>query len=330
MSTVNNNHHSLFLNDVDLRHSTENEKEATVARQISPGNSVMVAAFEAMTAENKMETAEIIGFRLGENYKNLTGKTRSERSQEFLLKFIMQSEKAGGITTLLQENSSQKMNSDLFLAQQILQTGYLLTQQGHNPLRRRALAQQLEDLMKEEGWEIALFGALEFNGMPKQNLAPLKRLFQQVMDDEEYSVISFFEKIKEWSDRKRRIKILLRAMAFELNSQPASEKGRRLKVMIDRLKRLLLFLGLEERCQAVASSYQIEGDILLSEILYITAQSWVFKDWLEERLDNALNLKNKQKLQFIFDLTVLFKTMPDGCFVDDDHREQILEVLSSF
>ncbi|ASX26292.1 SepL/TyeA/HrpJ family type III secretion system protein [Candidatus Williamhamiltonella defendens] len=328
MSTINS-HHSLLINDIDHRQSAESEKKTTIAHQISPGSSVMEAIFEQQVQlSSQTETIEMMGLKIGEYYKQLKN-TRSERSKNLLLQFI-ESQGKDGFNDLLKKNSSHHANSDLLLAQQILQTGFLLTQQGHNPLRRRQLSKQLADLMEQEGWEISLFGLLEFNEMPTENFSRLRRLFQQVIDDEEYSVINFFEKIKEWADRKRRIRVLLRAMAFELNSQPAPEKGRRLKIMIDRLKRLLLFLSLDERCEVMASCYGLEGDVLLSQILEITAQSWVFKDWLEERLDDAFNLENLQKRELIFDLTRLFKIMPDGCFTDDDHREQILEAFSSF
>ncbi|WP_235667591.1 hypothetical protein [Candidatus Williamhamiltonella defendens] len=80
------------------------------------------------------------------------------------------------------------------MAQQILKTGFLLTQQGHNLLRRRQLSNQLADLIEQEGWKISLFSLLEFNNMPAANFSRLRRLFQQVIDDEEYSVINYFEK----------------------------------------------------------------------------------------------------------------------------------------
>ncbi len=43
--------------------------------------------------------------------------------------------------------------------------------------------------------------------------------------------------------------------------------------MIDRLKRFLLFLSLDEPCEVMTSSYGCGGDILRSEVLQITAQS---------------------------------------------------------
>ena len=98
--------------------------------------------------------------------------------------------------------------------------------------------------MSEQGWEISLFGMLELGQVSKGALAQINRLFQQAMDEEVASLAEWFQRIMDWPDRRQRLRVLLRMMAFELSACVVGSQQQRLAGVLVRLRRLLLFLGL--------------------------------------------------------------------------------------
>lgn len=192
--------------------------------------------------------------------------------------------------------------------------------------KKTALQAELAGLMEEEGWEVTLFGLIELGTLDKTELAPIGRLFQQAMDEQAVSLAEWFRRIVGWPDRRRRVRVLLRMAAFELTACARGEQQNRLAAVLVRLRRLLLFLGLEQECRRQERLCQLPADALLPLLIDITAESWLFDDWLRTRLARLVSscaMRNRL-LQYLDALVVM---MPDGCFTDDDQREQILAAL---
>ncbi|EFL91879.1 type III secretion system apparatus protein [Candidatus Regiella insecticola LSR1] len=222
-------------------------------------------------------------------------------------------------------------DSEFARAAKMLQIGGFLRQHWNNPARRKTASQELSELMEEAGWEVELFGLLEFGSLNGDSLRAVKHLFQQSIDEEEkQSLDKWFKRVSHWKNRKPKVLVLLRALAFDMSTQPTTKRGHRLAAILGQLRRLLLFLGLEDHCKHVGDACGLEGDIVLQEVLAIVGQPWLFKECLQRRLANLQHLSPQQQPIFLLRLNELFKLMPAAHFNDDEQREQILEILQNF
>lgn len=181
-------------------------------------------------------------------------------------------------------------------------------------------------LMEEGGWEIALFGMLELGQVDKGVLTQINRLFQRAMDEEEVTLAEWFQRIMAWPERRQRVRVLLRVMAFELSACVAGDQQHRLAAVLVRLRRLLLFLGLEKECQREEKLCQLPAESLLPLLIDMANESWLFEEWLAPRLTSLVTSRQLYN-RLLQHLDALFSLMPDRCFSDDDQRDQIITVL---
>lgn len=271
------------------------------------------------------ETLGDIGMSLSGQLKDFQRAELRDRQkqQDALLRMVQRmQEQAGGIPAQLTQYSGS------FPGQQLLVIAMLLLAEKTDRKKRKILSDKLAELMSQEGWEISLFGMLELGQVSKGTLAQINRLFQQAMDEEVASLAAWFQRIMDWSDRRRRVKVLLRMMVFELSACVAGSQQRRLAAVLVRLRRVLLFLGLEQECQRIESVCGMAPDTLLPLLVAMTNESWLFDEWLAPRLaqcTTSVRLYNR----LLQHLDGLFLLMPDHCFNDEDQREQILGVLRS-
>lgn len=201
-----------------------------------------------------------------------------------------------------------------------------LISSGLSPDQRKAKRKQLDDLLAQGGWEIELFGVLELDSLPPSSLEPLKRLFQQTLDEEAISLSEWFQRIVKWPQRRQRVMVLLRAIAFELNTCTSPSQQQRLATVVSSLRRLLIFLGLENECFHQEALCELRPDCLLPLVIEIIGQRWLFDDWMLQQLDTLVpSIRIRQRL--LHHLDALFILLPDVCFDDDEQREQILTVL---
>lgn len=274
-----------------------------------------------------IETLEDMGMALSGRLKDLQQadlKERLEQRQQALLRMVQRmQEQAGGIPAQLTQPHSGSP-----LGQQLLGVAALLLAEKPNSKRRKALSEKLAELMSEQGWEISLFGMLELGQVSKGALAQINRLFQQAMDEEVASLAEWFQRIMDWPDRRQRLRVLLRMMAFELSACVVGFQQQRLAGGLVRLRRLLLFLGLEQECLRIESACEMASGTLLPLLIEMTNESWLFDEWLAPRLaQRAASVRLYNRL--LQHLDALFSLMPEACFNDEDQREQILAVLRS-
>ncbi|MFC7506695.1 TyeA family type III secretion system gatekeeper subunit [Pantoea stewartii] len=270
-------------------------------------------------------TLEDMGMALSGRFKDLQQadlKERLEQRQQALLRMVQRmQEQADGIPTQLTQPHSGSS-----LGQQLLGVAVLLLAEKPNSKRRKALSEKLAELMSEQGWEISLFGMLELGQVSKGALAQINRLFQQAMDEEVTSLAEWFQRIMNWPDRRQRLKVLLRMMAFELSACVVGSQQQRLAGVLVRLRRLLVFLGLEQECLRIESACEMASGTLLPFLIEMTNESWLFDEWLAPRLaQRAASVRLYNRL--LQHLDALFSLMPEACFNDEDQREQILAVL---
>ncbi|KML18213.1 type III secretion system protein SsaL [Leclercia adecarboxylata] len=274
-----------------------------------------------------IETLEDMGMALSGRLKDFQQtdlKERLEQRQQALLRMVQRmQEQAGGIPAQLTEQYTGSP-----LGRQLLGVATLLLAEKPNSKRRKELSDKLAELMGEEGWEISLFGMLELGQVSKGTLSQINRLFQQAMDEEVASLAEWFKRIMDWPDRRQRLRVLLRMIAFELSACIIGSQQQRLAGVLVRLRRLLLFFGLEQECLRTESACEMTSGTLLPLLIEIINESWLFDEWLSPRLaQRAASARLYNRL--LQHLDALFSLMPAPCFNDEDQREQIIGVLRS-
>lgn len=313
--------------------------------EVSPAHSVMALASlelldlqQAVLGENLEMTMEGIGLSLGARLKDQKAAQTEERHQrrlQLLVKMVAQLSDSAG--TLLQQNipldidiallTSKLHQGDLSVGQQVLLLATLVANCKENPLRRRRLMQLLGSVLENEGWEIELFGLLELGTAGSRSLGPIKQLFQQSIYQSELSITEWFARISRWPQRQQRVRLLMRAMAFDLSCQPPPKHGERLAATLNQLRRLLMFLCLEDHCHDIGRACGIEGDVVLWEVLAVVGQPWLFDNWLQPRIEMILGPDVNLRQKFVRRFYELFKLMPVECFNDQDQQVQILSIL---
>lgn len=282
---------------------------------------------EATLDSALIETLEDMGMALSGRLKGFQLaelKDTLDQRQLALLRIVQRmQEQAGGIPAQLTQQYSGSR-----LGQQLLGVASSLLAEKPNSKRRRVLSDKLAELMSEQGWEISLFGMMELGLVNKGALAQINRLFQQAMDEEVASLAEWFQRIMDWPDRRQRLKTLLRMMAFELSACVVGSQQQRLAGVLVRLRRLLLFLGLEQECLRIESACKMTSGTLLPLIIEITNESWLFYEWLVPRLAQRTT-SSRLYNRLLQHLDALFSLMPAPCFEDEDQRENILTVLRS-
>lgn len=309
--------------------------------EITPAHSVMELASVALSEVRQTaleETMEGIGLSLGsrlKDQKSIEAEERSQHRQQFLVKLIAQISKTAD--TLLPRSipldldisllANKLRQGELSVGQQILLLATLLADSKTNPLRRRSLSQLLEPLLENDGWEVELFGLLELGTKESTELGAVKQLFAQSIYHSGMSVAEWFTQVSRWPQRQQRIRVLMRAMAFDLACQPPPKHGERLASTLYQLRRLLMFLGLEDHCSRMGNACGVAGDVILSEVLAVVGQPWLFSNWLQPRIEALVGLDMGAHRSFIRRFYELFKLMPVDCFNDPEQQTQILEVL---
>lgn len=206
--------------------------------------------------------------------------------------------------------------------------------QQHRAGRKRS---RLDDALGEligdgTDWELSMLGWLEFGPMDREQMAQLKALYQRT-DVVRQGLSSFFQKLTGVSQRRRKLKVLIRALGAELSGcddDPA--EGTRLAAVVRDLKRLLMFIGCEEQCARIARGLGepiVEADTVLGFLIRLIDQAWLYADWIaadcaEQKLGDA------RAYRLARGITGLVKMLPDPCFRDEDQRRQMVEALTEY
>ncbi len=120
-------------------------------------------------------------------------------------------------------------------------------------LNEETLKKSLARYLKERGGEVAisLFSFLEFNEV--QQLSTMKELYRYTADSCR-TLSELFNHFVALPDRDKKLRALLRALAFELSQTPVeSREHAGLIASIEHLSQLTGFLGLEATCAETAT-----------------------------------------------------------------------------
>ncbi|WP_253306475.1 TyeA family type III secretion system gatekeeper subunit [unidentified bacterial endosymbiont] len=313
-------------------------------QRIVPAQSMMEktqAALSEVDGVALQETLEEMSLAMGSRLKDL--KRRDENrgirtTQEAVIELVESLDDPQLIDELEQfsqlgEGSEspleQLQEAGIPAGKQLLLVAALLAYKRPNEQRRRRLERALASLMAgDEAWGLQLFGHLELGELTDSALPALKRIYQRSQRDDQpqQGIAEWLAEIKAWPDRQQRIRVLLRALSFDLSITADHSQQNRLAATINDLKRLLLFLGMEAHCNALAQALHLSEEQVLNEILEIIEQIWIYPEWLAGRLP-ALGLPEEQQAHYLRRLTELLQLLPEPCYKDADQKEQTLKAL---
>lgn len=317
------------LSETNAASFTQSATSTPVGQEeaISPA-SLAIEELQETMGSALYETLEELGMALSGKLweeKKMPGAGASERRQQALLRLVKQVQEKPDLMFRLPCTNAHDC-PELERAQQIIIIASALVAGSMPPEKKRAFQLQLDALTAEEGWELAVCSAIELNRVDSSMLSALRRLMQHAIDGDEISLSEWFQRLAGWPDRRERVRILLRAMAFELNICIDASQQQRLAAVLVRLRQLLLFLGLEKECWREERVCQLTAGSLLPLLLDIIGERWLFSEWLLNSLA-PLVTSSRMLNRLLHQLDALFTLLPDRCFNDDDQREQILETL---
>lgn len=324
-------------------------EHTTTPRQVLPGASILELAQSEMSAfgrEGLDETLENLSFALGsrlQDQRAADAKAEVQRARGMLYQLINQVTAVAPtqLDELLASFSHLATADDPWaeLKRAGLDAGKMalvlasLLSNGKNlsSAQRKRLEEALALAMEEEGWELMLFTQLEFGPASSAALQQLKQLYQRA-SARHTKLVQWFNEFRHMKDRKRKLKTLIRTLAFELAAQGPSMMKNHLAAVITDLKRIVQFFGLEDHCNLVANAVAyptIDGDRVMTELLEIVDQSWIFPDWLESRVAQ-LGLDGPPRYGYTRRLNELLKLLPDECFREEGQRDMIVKAFSEY
>ncbi|MFM0515589.1 HrpJ domain-containing protein, partial [Paraburkholderia sp. RL17-373-BIF-A] len=166
----------------------------------------------------------------------------------------------------------------------LMLVGVLVRGKPNGRLRRK-----LEDalaLLVDDDVALSLFCLLE-SGSSTPALHQQLRGLYHVASASRQKLSQWLDVLGEKPDRQRKLRTMLRVLAYELALSGQPIVGSHLASVIADLKQLLRLLGLEEYCDQVATSLalpSLTGEILLHIVVALVEQIWVSPDMVSEVL----------------------------------------------
>ncbi len=193
---------------------------------------------------------------------------------------------------------------------------------------RRRLEDALSAVMESEEWVLLLFNRLEFGATGRSGLAELRHLYRRA-SMQRPRLAQWFQELRGLGNRKRKLKTLIRALAFELSAEGLAV-GAQLAAVIGDLKRILHFFGMEDHCDRLAGTLDIagmDGNALLGLLIDAVQESWLDKSWIEDRASKLVD-DDAHQYPLVQGLKEIVKLLPDDCFNDEDQQETLLDAFS--
>lgn len=308
--------------------------------QISPGANVgalAVAALADVRAEALEETMEGLSLGLSRYKKQISSEKEPKDLRFDALEKLMQQlgEEQSTSVNKLVEQFSGLGNSDKILAQlngsgfdsgTIMCLLMALVMSGKlSESVRKKMKKALSELLATEGAEIALYAALEGISLDSSGLQALKQLYQQAARGDS-GLAKWFDMLRHLPDRRQKLSVLLRALSEPLNDQAAARNMIKVVAVVADLRRLLIFLTLEDHCNVLARATQLEGDEVLTLTLQLIEQSWVYPQWLDERI-GKLSLLPARRISFLRRWRELVSIISLDCFREEEQKEHTEEAM---
>lgn len=337
----------LNLHQIDL--ATTGVSEFPAGTSSASGNviptSVMAqaqAALEQFDSDALLEAAEDLGFVLG---GRLSAQQRARNPNDSGVRGRIMMNKVVAevaaiphveLDTLFNGGGNWQQAYQQMLA--AMQTGHLEAgsaamqlagwlAHGRPSLGVRSLMENtLSALLAEEGTALSLFGLLEFGSVTPALRQELVQLYQRTYATRQ-QLSQWLALLGERNNRKRKLRTMLRLLSFELSTSGQPIMGSHLAAVIGDLRQVLRILGLEAHCDQAATILAqpgIDGEKLMTLLIQLVEQLWLNPEMVEDMLPYQDPLERYHLLQSVGKLAQL---LPDSCFSDKEHREQLENAL---
>jgi hypothetical protein len=226
------------------------------------------------------------------------------------------------MATLLQEHPD--------VGQAALRVGLLLAHKTMSKKMQKKLQGLLGMLLgDDQNIGIALFAAVEFGSTNEELRRDLKSIYQHVTEAH--------KKLSDWlvmlgdsKSRERKLRSMIHIASYELSASGAPIMGCHLGGVIQDLRKLLCVLSVTTYCEQSARVLKIPGldgdDILLSTVK-ILEEPWLDSGIIPELLPTILP---ENIYPFVTHLYKITQVLPEACFRDVEHREQLRTTLFTF
>ena len=281
------------------------------------------------------DTLEDLSLALGSRLKNIKGdaaKSEEEIRNNLLQEIAEQSDievpglETGDTDTLM----AMLNNGDLPTENAIL---ILSAWRGTGKLKGKH--EDIDNLLQrlcesDPDWALKLFASMELGEVPASTLSTLQKVmerFQRPDEDGAEKLWYWFEQVKEWPDRAKRLRVLLRTCALDLNCCLDESRKLQLSQVLFELKKLLLFLGIEDHAQRLANCSLVPQEQVLKMLITTIEQTWVAPEWVMQQLV-SFDIPQSSQILYAGGLRDTMKLLPALCFLDEEQREQIIEAIA--
>ena len=318
----------------------EDRAHATESRLEIRGSQIEGRVLAALQGEQQsalLDTVEDLSLALGARFKDLKNKTdktsidpRNDALEQLAegADLSMHNVAVGDVDALMSLLSQDKIPLD----QALLLMASWLGKEGIDAKKRKKLEDKMAELMDANPeWALEIFANIELGAISQEAMAPLLQVMQRYHQQEEredtQGMWEWFEQIQHWPQRRERIKVLLRTLALELViCTDEAQKNLLIATLLD-LKKLLLFLGIEDQSRRLAQAHGLSTEMVMEEILKTVEQTWINVEWIGQRL-RKLDLA-EEVIPYLGRFMDVLKFLPSLCFLDEEQRTQILEAFAS-
>lgn len=288
-----------------------------------------------------LETEEDLAFALGGRIRDPrrgSGSQESGRPRVLMQKLVAEvaAVEAAELDSLLSGPNDWMHSPQLLAALQAqtpdpgraaLQLAAWLARGRPEPKLRRRLEAALAELTAEDTLALSLFGALEF-GAPSPALRQELIMLYHRANARRQRLSEWFAQLGERSARARKLRAMLRVLAYELSASGQPIVGSHLAAVIGDLKQLLLILGVEADCDEAADALAVpgaHGEALLVCVVSLVEQVWVSAESVVDALppvDEAYHYRLSQAL------VRLVQRLPEDCFSDAEQKTQLQTAIT--
>ncbi|WP_175007352.1 HrpJ domain-containing protein [Burkholderia lata] len=187
---------------------------------------------------------------------------------------------------------------------------------------RRKLEDALVAVIADDDLALSLFGVLEFGQSTLVLRQELRQLYHRASASRQ-KLSQWLDVLGEGEARQRKLRTMLRVLAYELSASGQPIVGSHLAAVIGDLKQLLRLLGLETHCDRaveVLALPNLNGERLLRSVVVLVEQIWVNADSVAEMLPPVIP---DQRYRLVHALAKLIQLLPVDCFIDHEHKTQL-------
>lgn len=308
------------------------------------------------TASARAETAENIGFQLGERLKSLELEKKDKgfkpklnpKEALYRISEVLAPSKEMSQAMFKIEDAIAKFSSQASLKQHLLHlfhdpgvVAILIQMYFKKKKRKKILSDILDEIIEDFGDDssIILFSALQFGKGNKEVKSKINQLYHEATQ-QFLGIAAFYKKLKQHirDAKKRRKAVIAMLHSYAEDIHDCSEGLFKIKIahVITELKRLSTVLSMDNMCEEVAEFLnhlsdknikKISGEQVIDILIEWLDTSWIYDAMIMEKMTSLSIVSFGSQILFLQRIRKLFKRLPRFCFDSEESQMHILETL---